>query len=54
MSIDRDELEQRARKVIPEEDYYELCDNIDTMADDELEALIAEHNSEQTAGPAPG
>jgi hypothetical protein len=39
--MNRDVLEQIAKTTVSSELYYDLCDNIDAMSDDELQALIA-------------
>lgn len=39
--MNREDLEKQALITVSSELYYDLCDNLDAMTDDELQALIA-------------
>lgn len=39
--MNREELEKQALITVSSELYYDLCDNLDAISDDELQALIA-------------
>lgn len=39
--MNREDLEKLAQITISSELYYDLCDNLDTISDEELQALIA-------------
>lgn len=50
MSVDRKDLEKQALKAVSAEDYYELCDNMDTATDEELELIIATNGGAPSSG----
>lgn len=53
MSRDREELEKEALESVPAEDYYELCDCLDTTSDEELMQIISDAE-DKSPGPSPG
>lgn len=46
-TITREELEALALHTVSSTNYYDLCDNIDTMTDNDLHALIDANSDEE-------
>ena len=53
MSTDREQLEQEALEAVSADEYYELCDNLDSTSDEELEKIISDAE-DQSTGPSLG
>ena len=46
MSVDREQLEKQALLAVCADDYYELCDNLETTTNEELERIIEDGEAE--------
>lgn len=53
MGTDRKQLEKEALEAVLADDYYELCDSMDSTPDEELEKIISDAVN-QSPGPSLG